>query len=196
MWRRVPSLASLSGLRIWCCCELRCRPAAAAPTWPLAWERPYATGAALKKIKKIISYPLAPRSHLSLVIGSNNSFLISRHVLSSLWHLYFMVVFSTTCNIAAKLVSFHSAWRLDMGNNPSTLGGRCYWTQMYNHAGASCKNQFKFWVMIFVTRSWLSESNRYFGCHVIKAEKSFWSSPQTPIVTSLIKTLIFKAGLL
>ena len=31
---------------------LWCRPAATAPTGPLAWEPPYAAGAALKKQKK------------------------------------------------------------------------------------------------------------------------------------------------
>ena len=31
---------------------LWCRPAAAAPTGPLAWEFPYATGAAIKKKKE------------------------------------------------------------------------------------------------------------------------------------------------
>ena len=31
---------------------LGCRPVAAAPTWPLAWEPPYATGAALKRQDK------------------------------------------------------------------------------------------------------------------------------------------------
>ena len=61
---RVRSLASLSGLRILHCPELWCRlkmwlrsvllwlwyrPAAVAPTGPLAWESPYAAGAALKK---------------------------------------------------------------------------------------------------------------------------------------------------
>jgi len=49
---QVPSLALLSGLQIWCCCELWCRPAAAAPIRPLAWELPYATGVALKRKKK------------------------------------------------------------------------------------------------------------------------------------------------
>ena len=48
---RVRSLASLSGLRIWHCCEMWCRLAAVAPTRPLAWEPPYATGAA-KEIAK------------------------------------------------------------------------------------------------------------------------------------------------
>ena len=63
---QVQSLASLSGLRIWCCCELDhrhgsdptllwlwCRPAATALIQPLAWELPYAAGAALnvKQIK-------------------------------------------------------------------------------------------------------------------------------------------------
>ena len=60
----VPSMALLSGLRIWCCRELWCRsqtwlgsdiavavsgrPAAAAPIWPLGWELSYAVGVALK----------------------------------------------------------------------------------------------------------------------------------------------------
>ena len=64
---RVWSLASLRGLRIWCCCELWYRSADAAqilsccdfglgqrltaPFGSLAWELPYATGAALKKAK-------------------------------------------------------------------------------------------------------------------------------------------------
>ena len=46
---RVPSLASHCGLKIWCCCELGCRLAAVALIWPLAWELPYAAGAALKR---------------------------------------------------------------------------------------------------------------------------------------------------
>ena len=63
----VRSLVSLSGLRIWRClscgvgrrCDwdlgllwLWCRPAAVALTQPLAWEPPYAMGAALKRKKK------------------------------------------------------------------------------------------------------------------------------------------------
>ena len=62
----VRSLASLSGLKIWCCCELWCRSqtqlrsgvaaavavAAVALTGPLAWEPPYAAGAALKSKKE------------------------------------------------------------------------------------------------------------------------------------------------
>ena len=57
---RVQSLASLSGIRIWCRCSLDskllwlcCRPAAAAPIRPLGREPPYAVGVALKKKKKI-----------------------------------------------------------------------------------------------------------------------------------------------
>ena len=46
------SLASLSGLRIWCYHELWCRLAAVAPIGPLAWEPPCAMGAALKSRKK------------------------------------------------------------------------------------------------------------------------------------------------
>ena len=62
----VQSLASLSGLRIWHCCELWCRlqmqlalgllwlwrrPAAVALIRPLAWEPPHAAGAALTSKK-------------------------------------------------------------------------------------------------------------------------------------------------
>ena len=50
MW--VQSLASLSGLRIRCCHELWGRSAATALIRPLAWEPPYATRAALEKVKK------------------------------------------------------------------------------------------------------------------------------------------------
>ena len=45
-------LASLSGLRIRHCCELGCRPAAAAPIRPLAWELPHATSIAIKRKKR------------------------------------------------------------------------------------------------------------------------------------------------
>ena len=61
----VRSLALLSGLRIWLCCELLCResrhgsdlrllwlwdrPAVVAPIQPLAWELPHATGEKKKK---------------------------------------------------------------------------------------------------------------------------------------------------
>ena len=66
---QVRSPASLSGLRIWLCLELWCglqmwsdpkllwlwcRPAVAALIQPLAWEFPYASGAALKRQKIII----------------------------------------------------------------------------------------------------------------------------------------------
>ena len=51
MW--IQSLALFSGFRIQCCCELWCsRPAAAALIWSLAWELPYAPGAALKRKKR------------------------------------------------------------------------------------------------------------------------------------------------
>ena len=42
----IPGLAQW--VRILCCCELWCRLAAVAPIRTLAWELPYATGAALK----------------------------------------------------------------------------------------------------------------------------------------------------
>ena len=63
---RVQSLASITGLRIQCCWELWCRlqmrldptllwlwrrAAATALTEPLAWEPPYAIGAARKRQK-------------------------------------------------------------------------------------------------------------------------------------------------
>ena len=62
MWMQVQSMASLSGLRSRCCCELWCRSetwlsscivvavvAATAPIQPLAWEPLHATSAALKR---------------------------------------------------------------------------------------------------------------------------------------------------
>ena len=52
MRRQVWSLALLSRLRIWCCCELWYRSAATVPIGPLAWEPPYAAGVALKKTKR------------------------------------------------------------------------------------------------------------------------------------------------
>ena len=54
---QVLSLALLSGLRIRHCHELWCSPAATILIRPLAWEPPYATGAALEKMgKKIKKY--------------------------------------------------------------------------------------------------------------------------------------------
>ena len=52
MGMQVQVLALPSGLRIQCCHELWCRPTAVAPIRPLAWELPYAVGAALKRKKK------------------------------------------------------------------------------------------------------------------------------------------------
>ena len=55
---QVRSLALLSGLRIWHCCELWCRSAAVALMAAvaliglLAWELPYAAGMALKNKNK------------------------------------------------------------------------------------------------------------------------------------------------
>ena len=63
----VPSLASLSGLRIPCCCKLLCKSqmwlgssvavtvtwaAPVAPIPPLAWELPYAAVATLRRRKR------------------------------------------------------------------------------------------------------------------------------------------------
>ena len=47
----VQFLATLGGLRIWHCGELRRRPAAVAPIRPLAWELLCAANAALKREK-------------------------------------------------------------------------------------------------------------------------------------------------
>ena len=44
---------------------LWCRPAAAAPIQPLAWELPYATGAALKKKKSKKQKKQCSRMHIS-----------------------------------------------------------------------------------------------------------------------------------
>ena len=52
----VLSLASLSGLKIWPCHELRCKSQmwlkSAALIWPLAWKLAYPAGVAIKKKKK------------------------------------------------------------------------------------------------------------------------------------------------
>ena len=87
MRTQVQSLAPISGLRIWCCCELwyrlqlgsgvLClwhRPVATAAIGPRAWELPYAVGAALKetkrpKKKKIVTgiiYPLLEKLAICL----------------------------------------------------------------------------------------------------------------------------------
>ena len=44
-------LSGISGLRIRCCRELWCRLATTVPIRPLAWQPPYAMGAALKRQK-------------------------------------------------------------------------------------------------------------------------------------------------
>ena len=49
---RVQSLASLSGLMIWRCCDCGVGPADVALIQPLAWELSYAVGVALKSKKK------------------------------------------------------------------------------------------------------------------------------------------------
>ena len=79
---QVRSLASLSGLRIWCCRELCvgrrrgsdpkllwlwCRPAATALIRPLAWEPPYAVGVALEKTKRC-PLPPAQKSNLGVPV--------------------------------------------------------------------------------------------------------------------------------
>ena len=57
---RVWSLASRSGLRIRCCCELWCRLAATTRIQPLAWELPYATGVTLKRKNKVCEEEFFP----------------------------------------------------------------------------------------------------------------------------------------
>ena len=71
MRSRVRSLTLLSGLKIWHCRELWCRPATTALIRPLAWEPPYAKGAALEKTKTIITFkawvikgPVIPKDSL------------------------------------------------------------------------------------------------------------------------------------
>ena len=64
-------LASLGGLRSRCCHELWCRDpewlwlwrrsAAVAPIQPLAWEPPYAAGAALKRGEKKVTDKRFPK---------------------------------------------------------------------------------------------------------------------------------------
>ena len=101
MRTQVGFLASLKGLRIWHGCELWCwrrssdptllwlwcRPAAAAPIGPLAWEPPYATSAAPKRQdkKKSVCWREGQGRHneqLNYHIGNNSHpCLPGRHIL-------------------------------------------------------------------------------------------------------------------
>ena len=81
----VQSLASLSGLRIWCCHELCCRLAAVALIGSLAWEPPYAMGVALKKMSHSwylsLCLPLLFLNHL-----------VSQAVLKAVKQSYFLML--------------------------------------------------------------------------------------------------------
>ena len=85
MRRGVPSLASLIGLGIRCCCELGvgcrhsldpellwlwCRPAATAPIRPLAWELPFANDVALKSKKSSI-HTVIPMGTIRNIVKRN-----------------------------------------------------------------------------------------------------------------------------
>ena len=91
MRMRVWSLASFSGLRIWCCHELWCRPAAVALIQSLAWKLPYASVVALKtkekkKKKDRTKIFLRPPFPLLAVLS------VSTHSkrTSPLYHLFFL----------------------------------------------------------------------------------------------------------
>ena len=101
MW--APSLASLSGLRIWRChvghrCGLDpallwlwCRLTAAAPIQPLAWELPYAAGTALKDKK-------AKTKHKKLFLLQGHQdillyYLLELSMLKSIIHLELTLVY-------------------------------------------------------------------------------------------------------
>ena len=63
----------LSGLSIWHCCELWCRPAAIAQIGPLAWEPPYAAlkSKKTKQNKQTNKKPKTPNNSLSPILFSN-----------------------------------------------------------------------------------------------------------------------------
>ena len=65
---QVQSLASLSGLRIQCCCELWCRSAAASPIQPLVWGR------------KDLSLLLSPDASKEFTFHMGNLFLAFREI--------------------------------------------------------------------------------------------------------------------
>ena len=54
MRMQLQSLASLSGLRIWCCYEMWCRLAAVALIGHQSQELPYAAGVVIKRRKKFL----------------------------------------------------------------------------------------------------------------------------------------------
>ena len=61
---------------------LRCRPEAAALSWPLAWELPYATGAALKYIHTYTHIHTYIHTKWSLIVPPNCLYLQSCSLLS------------------------------------------------------------------------------------------------------------------
>ena len=129
MRTQVQSLAWLSELRIQHCCELWYRPAATAPIQPLAWEPPYAMGAALKwhpppkkkldtqrkkKIRRGIllcaSEDSEPMTQLALGPAGTTKFTIDRyssHILCKRWekvsndscYLFFMLFLLLNINM-------------------------------------------------------------------------------------------------
>ena len=90
MKTRVRSLASISGLRIWRCRELWCRPVATAPIGPLAWEPPCTTGAALKRQKKQLK-EMMPLKMKRMVVHSGKIRGEFSHILC---HVYYQEIYS------------------------------------------------------------------------------------------------------
>ena len=72
MMLKVQSLDSLSGLKIQCCCELWCWPIAVASIRPLAWEPPYAMGAALKSKTNKQKKPLINSQKQCVTLKNND----------------------------------------------------------------------------------------------------------------------------
>ena len=96
---QVQSLASLSALRIWCCCD--CGSAAAAPIWPQAWKLPYAAPAALKRLnKKINTNKSFLYSHIS-----QWCFILSKPLSHSLCFLKSVLSFSSfTLHLSPQII--------------------------------------------------------------------------------------------
>ena len=115
-------MASLSGSGTQCCCELWHSSAAAAPIQPLAWEPPYAKGAALEKAKrpkkkKKIHYCLP------LLVEVNNQSLTQASSPTRPWKISFplTIILSNISTIAINL----SDLNIHINEYSNTLASQC-----------------------------------------------------------------------
>ena len=157
-------LALLSRLKIWHCHKLWCRPAAAAPIWPLASEPPYALGVTLKRKKKKkkkkkkrnpwqkaqitvpgISHRLL--KHLGLHLPGQGSLLMARKWTHKLFSLYPNPAFKWGCGwfLAWLDLLITSAWSPCPSPNihpPTPVSEVSWWQKKGKHSRGMMDNGF------------------------------------------------------